>query len=494
MAARHAYFAIFGSMRTGSNLLERTLDQYEGLRAEGELFNSHFIGKPKRREYLGLPLAERNADPVGFLGRLLAGAEGRIPGFRIFDGHDARMIDFAARDPRCAKIILRRSPLDSFVSLQIAQETGQWMLMKEENRRLTRIRFDPAAFEAYREGLEAHYDRIRRAMLAAGQTFAEVRYEELGDLDIINGLAAMIGSPEAKTAMPEKIQRQNPVAWEDRVENAEELRAYHARAALGPPPDPDPEPQPRFGALDALVASRNYDLIYAPIPGAGEGALRRFVTEAARVEGAEAPTLVEGLQAQHLDRRRRRGGFVFTFIRHPAARLHDVFMRRIARRAPGAFEDVQMLLARDYRGPGPEEMADSEEARAAGFDAFLGFIEDNLAGRTALRVDPAWTPQSTLIARYAEETPIDFIGRFDRLARDAAYVLERAGASGPALDLPAKLEAHLARFTGDWPIERWLTKEREQRLMDIYARDYARLGFGKLTRQVRRAARERARS
>ena len=38
------YFAIFGAMRTGSNLLERTLASYDGLRTEGELFNPGFIG------------------------------------------------------------------------------------------------------------------------------------------------------------------------------------------------------------------------------------------------------------------------------------------------------------------------------------------------------------------------------------------------------------------------------------------------------------------
>ena len=56
------YFTIFGAMRTGSNLLEHSLSQYEGLAGHGELFNPHFIGKPQRREFLTIPLADRNAE------------------------------------------------------------------------------------------------------------------------------------------------------------------------------------------------------------------------------------------------------------------------------------------------------------------------------------------------------------------------------------------------------------------------------------------------
>lgn len=104
------YFTIFGAMRTGSNLLERSLDQYAGLSGHGELFNPQFIGKPDRREFLTMPLADRNADPIGLLNLLVEASPHAIPGFRIFDNHDQRVIDFAARDPNCAKIILRRNP------------------------------------------------------------------------------------------------------------------------------------------------------------------------------------------------------------------------------------------------------------------------------------------------------------------------------------------------------------------------------------------------
>ena len=86
------YFTIFASMRTGSNLLERTLGSYAGLRAEGELFNAHFIGQPGRTAHLGRGLHHRDEDPAGFLADVIREAAPDIPGFRLFDGHAPKML------------------------------------------------------------------------------------------------------------------------------------------------------------------------------------------------------------------------------------------------------------------------------------------------------------------------------------------------------------------------------------------------------------------
>ena len=472
------YFTIFGAMRTGSNLLEHSLSQYEGLAGHGELFNPHFIGKPERREFLTIPLAERNADPVGLLHKLIDAAPDTVPGFRIFDNHDRRVIDYAARDPNCAKIILTRAPIDSFISLEIAQETGQWMLVKDENRRVAKMRFDPERYERYLTKRATHYSFIRRAAQEAGQPVFEVDYADLTDLAVMNGAARFIGSPEVKATMPDKIRRQNPTAWEDKVENVADLRRYAAAHGLTAPAT-DPEPKPKFGALGEMIASKTFEAIYAPIPGAGMGEFRKVLTEAASATGELEARLATGMKEKHLVRRRWRGAFIFSFVRHPAERLHDVFIRRIARAEGDAYTMVQMMMARDHRGPGPGEMAASPDALLAGFDAFISFVEANLGGRTALRVDPAWTPQSTLLSAYARETPLDFVGRIERLEDDLTFVLSRLKA--PPIDLAPKLTASLSRIEAELPKSVWLTREREERIKKVFERDYARLGYDYLS-------------
>lgn len=469
----HKYFAIFGAMRTGSNLLERSLDSIDGLTGLGELFNEVFVGKPNGEPYLGVTLAERNRDPLGFLADVIEKTQG-IPGFRIFPGHDARVMDHAARDPSCAKIILHRSPIDSYISLKIARETGQWMLTREENRRLAKIRFDVTEFEDYRDEMAAHYFALRRKMRSAGQAAFEISYDELQDVEMLNGAAAFIGARDRLTALPRKIQRQNPPVWEDKVQNAAELRAYAGAGANDAPPLAAP---PRFVAADQLVASRGFNLIYAPVPGAGADVVRRFIRDAEEMEGVAGKPLATGLTDAHIARRRRRGGFAFTFIRQPALRVLDVFQRRIVATGEGTFTAIRDFLASDYGAPSAVELAESEDAHGAGLDAFISFIEDNLAGRTAVREDTTWALQTGLLADFARETPVDFVGRCERAQEDGAYVLGRIGVTDEGGALARKLANRLKIEGADVLV----TPARERRLREIYARDYARLGYEPVT-------------
>ena len=60
-----------------------------------------------------------------------------------------RVLPTFMNDPRCAKIILTRNPLDSYVSLKIAQATRQWKLGDVKTKRSAQVAFDPAEFEEH---------------------------------------------------------------------------------------------------------------------------------------------------------------------------------------------------------------------------------------------------------------------------------------------------------------------------------------------------------
>ena len=57
------------------------------------------------------------------------------------------MWDHVLSDPACAKIILTRNPLESYVSHKIAAETKQWRLGNVVHRKKTQVTFDAAEFE-----------------------------------------------------------------------------------------------------------------------------------------------------------------------------------------------------------------------------------------------------------------------------------------------------------------------------------------------------------
>ena len=67
---RFDYFILLAEMRTGSNFLEATLNDLDGVSCVGELFNPAFIGHPKSDKVFGVSLLERDADPHGMVAKV----------------------------------------------------------------------------------------------------------------------------------------------------------------------------------------------------------------------------------------------------------------------------------------------------------------------------------------------------------------------------------------------------------------------------------------
>jgi len=160
--SRFDYFILLAEMRTGSNLLEANINMLDGVTCHGEAYNPSFVGYPKIDNLLGFDKSAREDDPFALLNAIVDSDQ--IAGFRFFHDHDPRVLNTCLDDPRCAKIVLTRNPLESFVSWKIAQETGQWKLTNAAHSKSTSITFDPAAFEAHMESIQAFQVRIQRAL------------------------------------------------------------------------------------------------------------------------------------------------------------------------------------------------------------------------------------------------------------------------------------------------------------------------------------------
>ena len=137
-------FVIFAEMRTGSNLLEATLNAIKRVTCFGEAFNPYMLGWPDKDELRGVTMAERDADPMALFEAIRS--HPNMTGFRYFHDHDPRILDAILDDHGCAKIVLARNPLDSYVSTRLAYATNQWKLNETETPIPARIRFDPAEF------------------------------------------------------------------------------------------------------------------------------------------------------------------------------------------------------------------------------------------------------------------------------------------------------------------------------------------------------------
>ena len=454
-------FVLFAEMRTGSNHLEASLNAMPGVACHGEAFNDVFIGHPDRGSVLGFDLARRRADPLGLL-EAIAGAEG-VNGFRYFHDHDPRVFDPVMADPGWRKVVLTRDPLESFVSLEIARATGQWKLTRAKHRKSARIRFDPARYDAYRATIEVFGARRRRALQERGQTAFEIAFEEIGDPAVIAGLARFLGA-EPPTSLGGGLVRQNPPDLRAKVSNYDQMMKALDRT---PAPASDVEPE-RAAVVPSWRVSEGAALVHMPVRGGPEAAIDAWL-------GGFGPMLTAFDQRRLRQWKRRNPRHrTFAVVRHPVRRAHEAFVHRILRTGEGTFAAIRERLRSGWDVPLPPSDPGAgwtAGQQKAAFLGYLRFVGENLAGRTATRIDGHWAGQAAQIAGFARVAPPDRVFREEELPNALPALAASVGA-GPSSFVPVSDDAPV-------PLADYYDDEIEVAVRAIYRRDYVTFGYGR---------------
>lgn len=402
-------------MRTGSNLLEARLNAVPGLECRGEVFNPVFIGHEGQETLHGVDLWARDADPIGFLEMLRKKSTG-LPGFRLFPGHAPRVLAACLADRSCAKIVLTRNPLDSYISLKIARATGQWWMGDASKRRPAKVRFDADEFEDELERRGTFYEAVRRTLMETGQAAFHLRYTDLQDETRIAGLARWLGVEGASEGSGRAGRVQNPEPARDKVENPDEMAEGLARLDLfGLLEDPDFEPR-RGPNVRTWVVSDGLRCLFLPVPGVPARPVTDWLTAA-----AAAPPRT-GLTRREIQtwRAETPGHRTVTVVAHPLARAWRAFERHIVADGPDRFAEIRGVLERRYGVVLPDASGAPVQATRAAFLSFLGFLKLNLNGQTSVRVPAVWASQSELLRGMADIALPDAVLReetaFDGLA------------------------------------------------------------------------------
>lgn len=469
MPDRFDYFVVFAEMRTGSNFLEANLNAFEGVKCYGEAFNPHFIAYPNYTELLGLDQAARDADPFALLNAVRNDPE-HLAGFRFFNDHDPRVLDEILNDPRCGKIILTRNPLDSFVSWKIAQATGQWKLTDVRKRRDSKVQFDGGEFAHHVAQLQAFQVQLMNGLQKSGQTAFYVAYEDLQDIEVMNGLAKFLGVDARLDSLDGKLKRQNPSPISEKVSNIHDVSAALAtldRFNLNRTPNFEPR---RGAAVPTYMATRGAGLLFMPIQGGPTAAVQDWLAEVA----GGADRVMEGLnqrqlrdwKSQHLPHRS------FTVLRHPLERAHEVFCTRILSDGPGSYHKIRRTLRNRFELPIPETMEGasySKDDHGKGFHAFLTWLQANLNGQTAIRQDGHWVTQASVLEGFGSFQAPDYVLREDELTAVLPKLAQDVGGKKLAFtDRQADLPFDLADI---------YDADIEKRAQATYARDYEAFGF-----------------
>lgn len=452
---------MFAEMRTGSNFLEANLNALSGVTCHGEVFNPFFIGKKDQTDLFDITLTQREADPLPLLRRLRERTEG-LSGFRYFHDHDPRVFDAVMDDPRCAKIILTRNPVESYVSWKIAQATGQWKLTNPKNIKTARARFDAAEFEDHLESLQAFQVRLMNRLQTAGQTAYYVDYEDIQNLDVINGLAAWLGVSARLEALDDKLKKQNPEDIAEKVMNYPAMEAALARLdRFNLSRTPNFEPR-RPAGIPGYVAAQDVPLLFMPVKG---GPVAQVAAWLSGFGGLERDFTQKSLRQW---KRSFPGHRSFAVVRHPLARAHAVFNDQVL---GSTQQDFRNMLTRQHGVNLPKIGAHYADPQAYrdGFLAFLRFAKKNLGGQTAVKVDPHWASQSGVLQGFAQAQAPDVVLREDRLIQGLAWLCDEVGATHaplPPLDEPAPVA-----LSGIWD------EELEVACRDAYGRDYIAFGY-----------------
>lgn len=476
MTKKFDYFIIFAEMRTGSNFLESNVNEFPGLHCYGEVFNPFFLVDPSRRlvdpkrnELFGTTLAMREGDPLRLIEKLKENTDG-IPGFRFFHDHDARVFEAAIDDPRCAKVVLTRNLVESYVSRKIAWETDQWKLSGLETVLKAKITFVPEEFEKLFLRMKNFQIKVLQRLQKTGQTAFYIDYEDIQDIDVVNGLGAFLGAETGLEAFSNDFKKQNPERLVDKVKNYEELEQTLRQIDhydLGRLPNFEPRRGPM---VPAYIAAENVPALFLPIQG---GPSDRVHTWLAELNGSGAGGLAGGFTQKTLRqwKRKHAGHRSFTVLRHPVARLHAVFCKHFLGRGPDIYGEIRQVLAELHDVPFPTDDAlYDRQAHHAAFLKFAEFVKGNLSGQTSVRVDGAWASQSSIIQGFGQFVLPDRILREDQLEQGLAGLAQELGVQSPALP----------EMTPDAPftLGEIYDDRIEKAVRAAYQRDYMGFGFG----------------
>lgn len=461
------YFVVLAEMRTGSNFLESNINAFEDLNCFGEAFNPHFIGYPSKDELLGFSLSQREESPDKLL-KAIVNAPG-LAGFRYFHDHDPRVIDQVLNDQKCAKVILTRNPVESYISWKIARATGQWKLTNVTHHKTAKIEFDPADFRQFLERLKAFQLRVLHTLQKSGQTAFYIGYEDIRDLEVVNGLASFLGSEQRLDALSKNLKKQNPSPLLEKVSNPREMEsALQSVDHFGLSRRPNFEPI-RGASVGQYFTARGVPLLFMPIASSPNVRIKQWL------KSVGDGHLDEKFSQKDLRQWKRQnpGHRSFTVIRHPVLRAHTAFCRNILGSGAGSYPKIRKSLVRVHNLELPDDLNSGDydlRAHRQAFLSFLKFLKANLSGQTAIRNDAAWASQTAIIQGFSAFAAPDLILREDTLETDLEFLAFRAGIESST--------CRESREDQPFTLDQIYDSEIEAAGQSAFQRDYMTFGFG----------------
>lgn len=235
-------FAVISYQRTGSTFFVSKLNTIHGVVCHSELFNNGFhsfansifdpnlflelslVDKLSGRSQAEKLFKFKNKEPLRFLHHIFSYRD-EPTGFKIFPGQNELILRQILDDTSVRKIVLiRENLLRSFVSRQIALNTGEWGKYNKDEVSLVKISMDVDRFLDYADSVKGRFRNIESVLTDSEQSYLKCTYELISKRFPSEEVCSFLNISKPDQ-LPEIDQvRQNPFTLSDMIINFEEVK------------------------------------------------------------------------------------------------------------------------------------------------------------------------------------------------------------------------------------------------------------------------------
>lgn len=197
-------FVIACFARTGSYRLVDILNQQEGIVCHGEVFKKGRV--EVGNEYLEKlsfkrsDAEKRDSDPIRFIDELfgVVKSDGAISsGFKIFPSHSQKVLEYTLTSKDFSVIFLCRNPLQQYISLKMAKNTGVWIKQEGgQGSEIGPIDFNPEDFTKRMNLMFSYYNKVRLLTKVSGKKMFEIDYSDSLGGQRVSDLVSHVGGKE----------------------------------------------------------------------------------------------------------------------------------------------------------------------------------------------------------------------------------------------------------------------------------------------------------
>ncbi len=167
----------------------------------------------------------KRRNPKSYLKRVYNKNSYDAIGFKIFQHQHPWAMEHLIHNKYIKKIFLKRDNLlKSFVSEQIAMETGRWDRLNQEEVRLNSTKVELSTFLNYKKNREDFFEYKQEKLRQTQQSFLELSYEEITSKFPTDKVEKFLGTKLKNIKLKHSQKKQNPFSLREMISNFQEIK------------------------------------------------------------------------------------------------------------------------------------------------------------------------------------------------------------------------------------------------------------------------------